>query len=133
MLRNTYRQTSLTIISIVAVMGVLTVGAASSLRSTKPKVASYARSLSFEPNRGQTDSRVDFLAHGAGYGLFLSHAEAIVILQHGTHVRLRPVDANPLPQVEALHEQPSKSNYFIGPTPERWHTNIPNYSKVRYR
>lgn len=29
-------------------------------------------SLSFEANRGQTNSQVDFLARGAGYSLFLT-------------------------------------------------------------
>src|SRR3990172_5127087 len=32
--------------------------------------------LSFEPNRGQTDSEVEFLARGQGYALFLTPTEA---------------------------------------------------------
>src|SRR5688572_15019091 len=37
--------------------------------------------LSFEPNVGQTDSSVDFLARGNGYSLFLTQSEAVVTLQ----------------------------------------------------
>jgi hypothetical protein len=36
--------------------------------------------LSFEVNRGQTDSRVDFLARGDGYGLFLTRGDAVLKL-----------------------------------------------------
>lgn len=37
--------------------------------------------LSFEKNVGQTDERVQFLARGAGYTLFLAQAEATLLLQ----------------------------------------------------
>src|SRR5438876_3652164 len=33
--------------------------------------------LSFEANRGQTDARVQFLARGHGYSLFLTPTEAV--------------------------------------------------------
>src|SRR5690349_19124356 len=38
--------------------------------------------LSFEPNQGQTDPNVKFLARGAGYALFLTDHEAVLKLQH---------------------------------------------------
>ena len=34
--------------------------------------------LSFEPNQGQTDPRVKFLARGAGYGVFLTSDQAVL-------------------------------------------------------
>lgn len=40
--------------------------------------------LYFEPNQGQTDPQVKFLARGAGYGLFLTANEAVLALQHST-------------------------------------------------
>jgi len=43
-----------------------------------------------------------------------------------------PVGANTSARVEALGQMPGKSNYFTGSVPERWHTGIPNYAKVRY-
>jgi len=36
--------------------------------------------ISFEENRGQTDSRVKFLARGGGYSLFLTPTEAVLKL-----------------------------------------------------
>lgn len=93
----------------------------------------YARPLSFEPNRGQADKQVDFLAHGSAYRLFLLHGEATLVLKNGVAVRMRPIGAAASSSAEALDPQPSKSNYFVGNVPERWRTNIPNYAKVRYR
>src|SRR6476661_4513380 len=34
----------------------------------------------FEPNQGQTDAQVQFLARGPGYGLFLTPSEAVMTL-----------------------------------------------------
>ena len=58
---------------------------------TQPAPATQARlsaaygqlPLSFEANRGQTDSRVNFLAHGAGYSLFLTPTKAVLSLKRG--------------------------------------------------
>ena len=36
--------------------------------------------LSFEANRGQSDSRVKFLSRGSGYSLFLTSNEAVLVL-----------------------------------------------------
>ena len=54
-------------------------------RIANPKaLVSKALSLPmfFEPNQGQTDPQVKFLARGAGYGLFLTADEAVLELQH---------------------------------------------------
>jgi hypothetical protein len=45
-------------------------------------VESYGKlPLSFEINRGQTDSRVRFLSRGSGYSLFLTGNEAVLSLR----------------------------------------------------
>ncbi len=46
--------------------------------------------LSFEANQGQADKQVRFLAHGNGYGLFLTGSEAVLALRKSTR------NANPL-------------------------------------
>ncbi|MFL6350276.1 MAG: SBBP repeat-containing protein [Bryobacteraceae bacterium] len=51
---------------------------------------------------------------------------------HGSSVRLKPVGANASTPPTPIGQQSSKSNYFIGNIPERWHTGIPDYAKVRY-
>src|SRR5690242_6515860 len=53
--------------------------------NASPAVAQAVRygkiPLSFEPNQGQLDSRVSFLARGLGYALFLTPQEAVLELK----------------------------------------------------
>jgi hypothetical protein len=103
---------------------------------------SYGRlPLYFEANQGQTRADVAFLAHGAGYGLYLTRSEALLVLDK----RARETDAAPAllsmrlvhaarrPEVRGLEQQPGRVSYFIGDDPARWRTAIPTYAKVRYR
>ena len=95
--------------------------------------------LSFEPNQGQSDSRVKFLAHGNGYGLYLTTSEAVLALPQRNKDGNRPVvemqfgGANQAAQLAGTSLLPGKSNYFIGNDPSRWHRNIPQFSRVQYR
>ena len=113
-------------------------------------LATYAKlPLGFEANRGQTDSQVKFLSRGSGYSLFLTSSEAILTLRKPSRdrrgvetpskpeapsavLRMRLVGANAKPEVAAMEELPSRSNYFIGNDPAKWRTNVPSYAKVRY-
>jgi hypothetical protein len=102
-------------------------------------------SLSFEPNQGQTDSRVKFLARGAGYTLFLTNREAVLTVgtarsgeqtnrvPREATLEMKLVGANPKPIVSGMDEQPGKADYFIGNDPKQWKTNVPNYARVRYQ
>jgi hypothetical protein len=105
--------------------------------------AAYGRlPLSFEPNLGQTDSRVKFLSRGKGYALFLTPTEAVLSLAGGGSNKLQPSRANvlrmrlpaanPNPQVTGLGELPGKVNYFLGNDPAKWRTDVPIYNKVKY-
>ena len=92
--------------------------------------------LNFEPNQGQADPRVKFLAHGGGYGLYLTDNGAVLALhgpdQHSSIIRMSLDHAN-MGGVAAQGELPGKSNYFIGNDPANWHHNIPQFSRVRYQ
>ncbi len=96
--------------------------------------------LSFEPNQGQTDPRVEFLARGAGYGLFLTSDAAVLKLQHLADKRLQTdavhmqlAGSNPRAQVHASGQLPGESNYIIGNDPSKWHSRIPHYAQVTYQ
>ena len=107
-------------------------------------VAAYAHlPLIFEPNQGQSDPRVKFLARGSGYALFLTADQAVLALerslpsaQHSglqlSALAMGLVNANPRAQIAGRDELPGKSNYFIGNDPAKWHTNIPQFARVRY-
>ena len=40
--------------------------------------------LTFEANEGQTDDEVEFLSRGSGYTLFLTPAEAVLVLSNSS-------------------------------------------------
>ncbi len=111
--------------------------------------------LQFEANRGQTQKDVQFLSRGAGYSLYLTGNEAVLVLaklgpdakrdapavseRRDAKVQAKPValrmslvDAARKPQVSGIDELPGKANYFIGNDQSKWRTNIPTYAKVRY-
>ena len=50
--------------------------------------------LAFEVNNGQTDKQVDFLSRGAGYSLFLTPTEAVMVLQNAGANGIRETNAN---------------------------------------
>ena len=46
-------------------------------------LANYFRApISFEPNQGQTEERVKFMARGVGYNLFLMQSSVVFFLRH---------------------------------------------------
>lgn len=93
--------------------------------------------LAFEPNLGQSERPVEFLARGPGYGVFLTGGHAVIALQGTPSARrntltLRFVGADS--QAVAAGEDPAAgvANYFVGNDPARWVTDIPTYRRVRY-
>ncbi|MGH9515325.1 MAG: SBBP repeat-containing protein [Terriglobales bacterium] len=103
--------------------------------------ASLARlPLSFEPNQGQSDGSTKFVAHGRGYGLYLTPSAAVLTLSERSqnHLRQAAVEmqlsgASQSPQMVGADRLPGHSNYFIGNDPSRWLRNIPQYGRVQYR
>jgi len=113
--------------------------------------------LSFEANQGQTDPQVKFLARGSGYTLYLTSEEMVLALSRSallktsrpaslwSHprepevaappqvVRIRFLGGNRNVEVSGLKPLPGRSHYFIGNDPKQWHTNVPHYTKVRYK
>jgi|HubBroStandDraft_2_1064218.scaffolds.fasta_scaffold06435_1 hypothetical protein len=115
--------------------------------------------LAFEVNQGQTAPDVQFLAHGAGYQLFLTSQEAVLTLSQPLAANTKAVKgkslfaasrkpggalktsvlrmhldgANPAPKIAGTKLLPGKVNYFIGDDPHKWRTDIPSYEAVRYR
>ena len=109
----------------------LTVGAASADALATP--------LAFEPNLGQTDRGVDFLARGTGYGLFLSDAgQATLSLRDGkiesaaraAVLRMRPVGGNPDAVARGERMLPGRVNSFVGDR-ANWRSDIPTFAAVR--
>ena len=106
--------------------------------------------LSFEPNRGQTDARVKYLARGRGYTLFLTGDQTVLSLRRAlqqstidnrrtaigsgrTVVRMNLVGADPTAQLAGADDLPGRSNYFVGRDPAKWQTNVPHFRRVVQR
>jgi len=108
----------------------------------KQVLATYSHlPLIFEPNRGQTDASVRFLARGSGYGLYLTPNQAVLAFQPTTDsqhparavVSMKLVGAAAAVEPQGDLQLPGKSNYFIGNDPAQWHRDIPQFARVRYR
>jgi streptogramin lyase len=95
--------------------------------------ASYGRlPLSFEPNRGQADRAVDFVARGAGYAVYLSRGSAVLTLTSRS-LSLTLVGAASSPQVSGQQELAGKANYLIGKKASDWKVGVPTFARVIYR
>jgi len=113
--------------------------------------------LAFEKNQGQSDSQVQYLSHGNGYDLFLTPQEAVLALreasprpssllhrrtataptagtsQKSSVLRMEFDGANRYAAISGLQRLPGKIDYFTGNDPQKWHTDVPSYSRVEYR
>src|SRR5262249_22254841 len=113
--------------------------------------------LMFEANMGQTDSSVQFIVRGGGATTFLTSTEAVMVLPHASAAssqsppdslqettgsvaqeppevgRLQLVGSNANAQAVGEGLLETKTNYFIGNDPSRWHTNISNFANVIYQ
>lgn len=110
--------------------------------------------ISFEANRGQTDSRVDFLARGAGYSLFLTPTEAVLSMAGGggqdadvvrpatvgagessrpSTLRMRLLGGNPDAPAAGKQRLPGTVNYFSGGDRGRDLTGVQTFGRVAYQ
>jgi len=93
--------------------------------------------LAFEPNRGQTESPVNYLSRGPGYNIYLTGNAATLAIRdtHSLHtdvIRMSLLGATSTSRATSEMALDGKVNYLIGNDPSRWRIGIPTYSKVRY-
>lgn len=109
--------------------------------------------MSFEPNQGQADPQVKYLARGRGYQALLTETEMVLRLNGASRnamsdaassplaeqsnpqpaaLRIKFDGASPASRISALNLLPGKSNYMIGDDPKKWRRDIPNYGRVEY-
>jgi hypothetical protein len=92
--------------------------------------------LRFEPNRGQFDAPIRYLARGPGYRLDMTPAGADLTLTRSLDdravVSMRVVGGRRDVEPVGSEVQPGTTNYFVGNDPSRWKTGVEGYSRVRY-
>jgi len=93
--------------------------------------------IAFELNRGQSNPQVKALARGAGYGLFLTADESVLVLARGltntSVVRTKLLGANTSAQVLPIGRLPGSVNSFIGRDKAKWQTDVPTFAKMKYQ
>jgi len=102
--------------------------------------AKYGRlPLSFEPNRGQMNSRVRFLARTGRYNFYFTSKELVISnaspsgwSSRDQAVRMELAGASGSPRIAGIEEQPGKSNYLFGGDRSRWCANVPHFAQVKY-
>jgi hypothetical protein len=98
--------------------------------------------LSFEPNRGQTDSRVDFIARGRGYTLFLSPGSATFSLTNNANgpggstaeqsvIRMNVLGAHIRAPLAGEDRLPGTANYLFDHGGGAPLTGLPTFAKTR--
>ena len=98
--------------------------------------AYWRQPLRFEPNLGQTDPQVRYLARGLDYGLFLTDQPgAVLALRSGERadvLRLRLIGAREGAPLEASEPQGGVSHYYVGDR-STWRENVGHFGRVTYR
>lgn len=117
--------------------------ATSSIATPPPDSArTLSLPLYFEPNQGQTDPQVKYLARGLGYGLFLTANETVLDLRRratkdqpatASVIRMHLEGSSAAARIRAAQPLPGKSSYFIGNDPAKWVRNIPQFGRVEYQ
>src|SRR4051812_49301949 len=102
--------------------------------SPKPSLSYAKRPMAFEPNRGQTDAQVKYLARGSGYTLFLTPSEAVLRMRHAnandSALRIRWVAADPGAAMQGEQQLAGRVNYLRGDR-ANWLTDLKTFGKVR--
>lgn len=98
----------------------------------------------FEPNLGQSPSRVKFLSRGSDASVFLTEDSAYISWERPTpsdsqrpsakkdFLKLQFLGSARSAKLAGERLLPGKTNYLIGRDPSQWHTNIPHYAAARY-
>jgi hypothetical protein len=98
-----------------------------------PKIQRWGNlPLSFEANRGQAESRYQFLARTNGLTLMTHPAGATLRVRRAT-IEMTLTGARAQAPAEGLSLLPGKSNYLVGTDASQYKTDIPNFARVRYR
>ncbi len=124
-----------------------------------PIIQSASRTLYFEPNCGQFDPQVRYVARAGSFSVWLADLEVVLDAGGGVPdggkigprrelspkvsvvraqseravVRMTLLDSSAPTQWEHGEDVPGYSNYFLGNEPANWRTHVPHYAWVKAR
>ncbi len=119
-------------------------GTGTAAKSTAAYLAAYAKvPAGYELNVGQTDASVRYLDRSAGMGVFLTDTQAVFsVARAGAGPSAAPTSdvfrmtfgtAGATPVPIGTGELTTRSNYFVGSDPGKWHADVPQFAGVEYR
>ena len=96
--------------------------------------------LYFEANHGQTDPSVKFFTHSAGYNLYLTASQAVMVMpkaaasktKESIVVRMKLQGADAGASVRGQDILPGRVSYFLGKDPSKWQAGVELYGKVKF-
>src|SRR5213594_1275103 len=105
-------------------------------KAPSPARLSGSLPLAFEPNRGQTQANVEFVAHGNGYSVSLKSGGATIALhqrkaKEADVLRVRLLGSRPTASALGAAPLRGRSNYIRGRNPEGWIQDVPQFARVR--
>jgi Beta-propeller repeat len=87
--------------------------------------------LSFEPNSGQTDPAVQYLARTAAGVVFFTDRHLVLHRQGGRQaVRLQLLGSDPQARWEPADATGATTSYYIGRDPKNWAADVPRYRRL---
>jgi hypothetical protein len=92
----------------------------------------------FEANLGQSQAEYKYLTHEQGMGIALARDRVSLFVPAASGapsqpLTLRFVGHSRKVRLEPLEQQRGHVNYLVGRDPARWRTQIPTFSKIRYK
>ena len=145
------RKAAWSILIVLTIVGMAAL-AQTSTPSTQPVAPASAQKrihydkipLGFEPNEGQTSSKVQWIARGPEYTLFLAGRDAVLQLNHvqpgkrpgqmsrisSSTIWMKLLNANSTPASDGEEPLSGTVNYFTGNDSARWQRNIGTYGRV---
>jgi beta-propeller repeat-containing protein len=125
----------------------LSILSASFAFSQRPNLTTSRKGLpvSFELNRGQIPSDIDFVARGDAYTVYVRGGRASLHLNHpdvattaskanreSLDARINLVGASETPELLPEGKLPGHSNFLFGSDPAKWITGVVSYAAMRY-
>jgi hypothetical protein len=110
----------------------LLAGAPRDVAAPQAQAAMARVPLHFEANQGQWNPAVRYTAHARQYTVLLTPTGPALAFGSGRRVDLTFDGSSRAPEMQALDRTAVPTSYFVGPK-DRWRTEVPNYSRVRYR
>ena len=100
------------------------------LLSFYSSVLAAAPPISFQPNKGQTDTRVRYLSRSPQGAVFFTDSQIVFSREDARSVSLELIGGNSAAKWEVSGPTGDQTSYKVGRDPSRWAEQVPNYERL---